>query len=364
MKILPTLLGLVALLVSPSLNSAKASPMTNPPPVRLTVELRDSSRVIGQNANETIKFQSPLLGHLKLAVKDLRAVECPDTNAAKLTTANGDTLVVVFSDPQLSLKTDFGKIELAVASIRKITVSTAGPATRRPGLVALWSGEDNGKDSIGNHDAELTDIAYADGKVGRAFLFDGENATIKVSANPALNVGLGSGFTLGVWINPSDVSKNNPLFEWVEEGVRCGTQFYIYPPDGGPGTLYALIGDTEGGAHYFFSAPGTVMPNTFQFVALTYDKASGLGKIYCNGTLVAQQDLGSFTPQTSCNLYLGKRPLIGGESYQFTGLFDEAAIYDRALSASEIREICTADNHGETLPAPRARFPKTTPFRQ
>jgi hypothetical protein len=40
---------------------------TNPPP-RLTVELRDGSRVIGTSVDKNFKFRSALLGDLKLGV--------------------------------------------------------------------------------------------------------------------------------------------------------------------------------------------------------------------------------------------------------------------------------------------------------
>src|SRR5476649_1789963 len=38
-----------------------------------------------------------------------------------------------------------------------------------PGLVAFWSGDGNGSDLVGGNKMELTDISFADGKVGQAF---------------------------------------------------------------------------------------------------------------------------------------------------------------------------------------------------
>ena len=329
---------------------------TNALEPRLTVELRDGSRIVGAPVDKNFRFRSPLLGDIKLAVTDIRSVECLATNRAKLITSNGDTLNAAFAETSFALKTGFGKIEVSAKLLRKLTVSPPGTLSgaRRPGLVALWSGEDSGKDSAGNHDAELTDVGFSEGKVGRAFLLEGDNATIRIPASSSLNVGSGGGFTICAWINPSNVSKTSPILECVGEGVRGDTQFYIYPPHGGPGTLYAMLSDTDGNAHYF-SCPRAVIPNVFQHVALTYDKQSGIGTIYCNGIAVAQQPLGYFTPQTSCDFYVGKRPLIGGETWQFTGIIDEASIYNRALSTSEIRAICTSDNHGEPLPAPAGR---------
>jgi len=345
MKTIPMVIGLIVLLGFDHPVAASQTD-TNLTANRLTIELRDGSRVVGDSGHDALKFHSTLLGDLKLRVKDIRSVECVSSNSAKLMTVSGDTLTVWFADSTVMAKTSFGRVELAVNSIRKITVSGGGAiGARRPGLVALWSGENDGKDSIGGNDAELADMDFADGQVGRAFLLNGNSSGITIPANSVLNVGASEGLTLGVWINPTDVSKNSPLFEWVQAGVSGALQFYIYPPDGGPGTLYALLGDSAGGVHYFFSPPRVVVPNRFQYVALTYDKASGIAKIYCNGVVVAQQNLGSFAPQTNCDLHLGKRPLIGGETWSFTGSLDEAAIYNRALSAEEIREICTEDNH-------------------
>jgi hypothetical protein len=142
---------------------------TNPPP-RLTVELRDGSRVVGESVEKRFEFRSTLLGEIKLNVKDIRAVECVATNSAKLTAANGDTLTVWFADSELAVKTSFGKVELAADSIRKLTVSVTCAAGSHPsGLIALWSGENDGIDAVGGIEADLTDITFVKGQVGQAF---------------------------------------------------------------------------------------------------------------------------------------------------------------------------------------------------
>ena len=109
---------------------------TNPPP-RLTVELRDGSRVVGTSAEKNFKFHSALLGDLKLEVKDIRQVECLSSNSTKLTTTGGDVLTVWFADSQFAVNTSFGKVELAADSVHKFTVA----ATRANGtIVQAWSG--------------------------------------------------------------------------------------------------------------------------------------------------------------------------------------------------------------------------------
>jgi hypothetical protein len=218
-----------------------------------------------------------------------------------------------------------------------------------PGLVGMWLGENGGNDSAGGNKAVLTDISFADGKVGQAFNFNSANSSIQIAASSSLNVGAGVGFTIMAWVNPSDVSRPNPIVEW-NNGGAYGVHFYVTTTY--PGNLYANIVDNSGAGHLIYTTHAVVMANVFQHVALTYDKASGVATLYCNGAAVLQQTVGSFTPQTACNLYLGKRPLTRGETYTFAGLLDQTAIYNRALSGEEIKAIAVEENHGEPLTSP------------
>lgn len=229
----------------------------------------------------------------------------------------------------------------------------------RPGLVALWSGEGNGDDSASGNNVTLMDISFADGQVGQAFNFNNANSSIKIAASSSLNVGAGPGFTIMAWVNPSDISQPNPIAEW-NNGGEYGVRFYVTTTY--PGNLYANIIDSDGSGHLIYTTSAVVKANVFQRVALTYDKASGVGTLYCNGAVVLQQALGSFTPQTPYDLYLGRRPLTRGETYAFAGFLDEVAIYNRALSAEEIKAIGVEENHGEPLPPPTPNMQKAGIF--
>jgi len=216
------------------------------------------------------------------------------------------------------------------------------------GLVGLWSGD--GSDTMGGDNASMTDIALANGKVGKAFYFNGSSSSIKIPASPRLDVGAGVGFTVMAWINPTDVTRDQPLFEWsdlnywgVHFHISSGQPTYGSSGPGGPGQLYANIVDSNGGWHQIGSAAGVVTPHVFQLVALSYDKVSGAATIYCNGQSVSQQSMGSFNTRTAMrDLYLGRRPAPSGEVSTFSGLMDGVAVFNRALSAEEIQAIYTA----------------------
>ena len=338
---------------------------TNESIARLTVDLRDGSRVVGQSMENNFKFHSALLGDFKLEVKDIRSVDCVSSNSAKLTTANGDVLVVRFADSGFTVKTSFGKVKLPADSVRKLTVSASGRSgSRHEGLVALWSGEGDGNDLAGGNNATLTDISFAEGKVGQAFVFNGSNAKIRVPASPSLNVGLGDGLTIEVWINPANLNLQE-ICEWNRnDGIpygaaQIGTHMEIIESPG-DGSLWGNIIDTSGISHNFHSETGIIIPNSFQHIAMTYDKTSGVATLYRNGVVVATANLGVFTPQTSFDFFIGTRPSGFFTGIYFQGKMDEISIYNRALSAPEIQTICKDDNNGELPPAPTPG--STTPF--
>lgn len=346
-----TFIGLTLLLAGGG--TASAGPATPAPSApRLTVELRDGSRVVGQSVDDVLKFDSTLLGRLKLPVASVRAIDCRTTNTATLTATNGDVLVGRLASPDLRVDTGFGRVELPVPSVRRIQFSSASGVGSLPaGLVALWSGEGNGDDVVGGHTAMLTDISFVDGKVGQAFSFNGTSSHIDIPNNPALDVGKGEGFTVTVWVKPAKVNGIYSGIEWND--YLCVFEIGQTPSD--RGVLLASVFDSNRNNHFLRSASGAIVPNEFQFVALTYDQASGIGTLYLNGSIVAQSQLGSFVPLTKGGLRIGYRPSNPGDwtyNRYFSGVLDELAIYNRALSSAEIQAIGVEGNHGEALPPP------------
>lgn len=234
-------------------------------------------------------------------------------------------------------------------------------------MVGWWKGEGNAQDSsgLGNNGTLEGPVGFAAGEVGLAFSFPpvvgGVFSGVKIPASTSLNVGLQSGFTVEAWIKPNDVTAYGPVFEWnngTNWGVHLYTGYKANTP--GPGSLYADVMDNTQTSHLFWSAAGEIVANVFQHVALTYDKASGVATLYRNGVMVGQSTFGNLTPQTSFDLYLGHRPLSGGVPQEFTypGLIDEATVYKRALSQSEIQSIYDAGSAGKFASASLAgKFP-------
>jgi hypothetical protein len=219
-----------------------------------------------------------------------------------------------------------------------------------PGLVSWWTADGNGNDIAGSNPGTLQNgLTFGSGEVDQAFALDGIDDYFVVPASPTMNVGTGSGFSIECWIWPAELTNQYAIAEWNDGSGNIGSHFYIsIPLLGGLGSIYANIVDSGGGDHYFASNPNVLNTFGFQHIALTYDKASGIAKIYYNGAVVAAQTLGSFIPQTSYAFYLGAR-LSGpsGVGSYFAGLMDELGLYNRALSDLEILNIYDAGTGGK-----------------
>lgn len=102
--------------------AAETSAINNNLP-KLTIELRDGSRVVGKSLAPQMQFHSTLLGDFSLAMTNIQSLRFDATNSVKLTAANGDILNVQWTETQLPLQTSFGKVELTTQSIRTLQVS-------------------------------------------------------------------------------------------------------------------------------------------------------------------------------------------------------------------------------------------------
>lgn len=114
-------------------------------------------------------------------------------------------MVFVLAGLGLAGRYDYSKIKMNIVRMH------VAEGNMPPGLVALWSGEGDGKDSIGGNAATLTDITFTKGIVGQAFHFNGKSSSIRISASPSLDVGADQGFTIMAWIKPSNVKGLHPL---------------------------------------------------------------------------------------------------------------------------------------------------------
>jgi len=227
-----------------------------------------------------------------------------------------------------------------------------------PGLTGWWAGDGHSLDIIGqNHGILGGGTAFAAGKVGQAFSFDGVDDFVDVPDSAALDA-ITTGITVDAWINPQlpeigpawIIARRDPL---VSEGFSV-----LLSIDGEIAVNLRTTTSPSISGSVFVSEPGIVQFNgEWQHIAVTADTTTGKLVAYANGSPVPLR--ATFGPSTLSGqlqnvdrLFIGRRQssdtvegAVGSGHYK--GLIDEVEIFKRALSPGEIRAIFQAGSAGK-----------------
>ena len=190
------------------------------------------------------------------------------TNVDNLT----NNFVSVVTDPSVAVGDNAGSNYLALAkgTITRLIPTVPGNQYnvtfwyRGPGIVSWWRGEGNASDSSdaennGNNGRLVGLFNFPAGEVGQAFQFEnygnefgfaGTNAYVQVPQSSSLDVGKGSGFTVEGWINPTNLTRPQPVLEWLAH-VPTNSAITNLVIKAGPylnlatGHYYYLLGATD-----------------------------------------------------------------------------------------------------------------------
>jgi choice-of-anchor C domain-containing protein len=279
-------------------------------------------------------------------------------------TASSSTMTLRF----VSLTDGLGGAALDKVSITLLTNAPPPPSTNcvppPTGLVAWWPFEGTGQDLRGNNLAVFSgNPGFTAGRVGTALHFDGANDFARAAGSASLHVGAGHGLTVEGWIHPSDLSQLRPIVEWNDGTGSIGAHFWVSVDTlafgDGRGNLFANLVDTAGVSHQVWSAANVVQADVWQHVVLTYDKTSGQAMLFRNGAMVAQTNLGSFTPQTSFPFLLRLAAVRAIQRHSLRRRSGRGEPYNRALPPVEILALYQADGAGKCP----TNAPPTPPLR-
>ncbi|MBI2078708.1 MAG: right-handed parallel beta-helix repeat-containing protein, partial [Euryarchaeota archaeon] len=204
------------------------------------------------------------------------------------------------------------------------------------GLVGWYQGEGDATDALGVHDGANNGATFVSGVVGQAMSFDGVDD----------EVGLGTWFdlqefTLEMWVNPADGSTQNAFANILDNAHTDARSWVIQYDNVGNQYHFGAAGGGDVGLHF------TLTPGAWQHLAITVD-ADHVMRAYLDGLLIDTAPLaGPITYDGTQSLSISKWGSGGGR--QWEGRLDELGVYDRALSAQEIRTIRALYSTGKSL---------------
>jgi RHS repeat-associated protein len=233
-----------------------------------------------------------------------------------------------------------GTITSSNAVLTVVPVCTTIPS----GLVGWWRGENNTSDTVGTNNGSIQGgVSYTNGMVGQAFKFNGTSGKISIPDAPALRP---TNFTLEAWVYPTAL-PNTPTY-WRTAILKAHNNdnlaYGLYAQDNG---AYSAGRVNAGGSETATTNTTSLPLNAWTHLATTYDGA--FLKLYVNGALVGNRTKTGAIVTSANPLWIG-----GNDPWNefFTGLIDEASLYNRALSSNEVAAIHCAGSAGKCIPPP------------
>jgi Ca2+-binding RTX toxin-like protein len=198
------------------------------------------------------------------------------------------------------------------------------------GIVSQWTGDRDASDSVGPNDGTLNNgAAIAPGWIANGFAFDGVDDNVQA---PTAGLPIGSADrTLALWAR-------------IDQLVSTETFFAGYGAPGSYGEYYALGTYTDGtlfSSTWYPALHGPVLQTGRWYHVATTNVGQSF-TLYLDGAEVASGDMDVNTPADS-TLSMGRLLYSDlGNERRLDGMIDEVTVYDRALSAAEIKAIYDA----------------------
>ena len=235
---------------------------------------------------------------------------------------------------------NYVKLIIALFFVSNVMAQNVPSYVPTNGLVGWWpfNGNANDESGNGNHGTVngATLAADRNGNANSAYSFISRK-TINVAHNPDLNID--KNYCISVWYN---INKDNyPANDILIKGPNdySGNAFYLRQHSNSfqTPTLVFRIGATNPYSELF-----TKNPKINQWHNVTINTINSTSFMYLNNILVDSVKVPNIEnlKNNISNLY------IGGGYYSFDGVIDDIAIYNRALTDQEVKQLyegCTKE---------------------
>jgi hypothetical protein len=242
-----------------------------------------------------------------------------------------------FSYDRQVRKMDFAQVRAVNESIIRgadgtgTSGSTPPPGTPGVDGIHFYPLDGTTKDAVGNNDASLQGGAvFAPGKNGQGVALNGSGQYVDTGAQLL------------------DTSGNYTATAWVKLNKADGSFQTVVSQDGDRDSAFFLQYSGQD-QRFAMSFPGQralapTKPNPGQWYHLTgvRDAAKGELKLYVDGELVATKSACSLDATSTGHAVIG-RAKFGGNSVDYLdGTVDQVHFFDRALTATEVKDLYTS----------------------
>lgn len=212
-------------------------------------------------------------------------------------------------------------------------ISTA-QANTRDGLVLWWKlNETSGTTALDSSRNGITGTltsgpTRALGKDNNGVKFDGSDDVIVSASNSLLE--LDSNRTMALWLNINSHSGTYKTILSIGQLSCCGVEYYINHDDEFSSNKIFVQHSGRTGQ----TGAITVTPGLWAHIAWTYDGTTS--KIYVNGVQDVSAAMSPPVSEYSDVLHAGAGE---GPTRPMTGILDDIRVYNRALSAKEVKDL-------------------------
>lgn len=213
-------------------------------------------------------------------------------------------------------------------------------------LAAYWHLEEASDtapyiDSMGSHHGacELPDGCPSrdnDGVVGSSQEFDGSDG-IEIPTNPIFDWTLSESFTLELWVkHSSDISSREILIS--RNSSTNNMQWWLGVLSSGVAGFY--LSSTNNGEALLAAGSKRLDTGAWHHIAVVVNSLNKEIRLYTDSQLEFSQDISQIYSAgfgSSEGIFIGRLMESGNPAYNFNGTLDEIAIYDRVLTANEVK---------------------------
>ena len=229
-------------------------------------------------------------------------------------------------------------------SAGKIKPPPPEPIPPPAGIVGWWPGDEDASDIVGGvNGTPQNGATFAPGLVGQAFSLDGSDDFVSLPDDAFDALFAGGEISIEAWMKTGGVasqssdSKSGIAAAWDFTAVMFESSWWLYFDFAEIGVITAVWDGVWGNR---LSSATFISDDNWHHVASTY--SGGTARIYVDGVLRASE------PRNLANGVTNR--FSGGAFNNYPGLLDEITLYNRALTAEEIRAIYEAGSAGKIKP--------------